>query len=80
MRAASNRSRDLVSGYGEIWSARQIAAFFKQELGTERDVMFLNARDVLVIEHTEMGPVDELGAVAAEARCGNSERLRRVSP
>ncbi|HWN37799.1 MAG TPA: bifunctional aspartate kinase/homoserine dehydrogenase I, partial [Gammaproteobacteria bacterium] len=23
VRAASNRSRDLVSGYGEIWSARQ---------------------------------------------------------
>src|SRR5690349_1936467 len=57
VRAASNRSRDLVSGYGEIWSARQIAAFFKVELGNGRDVMFLNARDVLVIEHTEMGPV-----------------------
>ncbi len=57
VRAASHRSRDLVSGYGEIWSARQIAAFFKQELGKSRDVMFLNARDVLVIEHTEMGPV-----------------------
>lgn len=57
VRAASNRSRDLVSGYGEIWSARQIAAFFKNEIGNGRDVMFLNARDVLVIEHTEMGPV-----------------------
>jgi aspartokinase/homoserine dehydrogenase 1 len=57
VRAASNRSRDLVAGYGEIWSARQIAAFFQQELGKSRDVMFLNARDVLVIEHTEMGPV-----------------------
>ncbi|HEY9183679.1 MAG TPA: aspartate kinase, partial [Gammaproteobacteria bacterium] len=32
-------------------------AFFKQELGKSRSVMFLNARDVLVIEHTEMGPV-----------------------
>jgi aspartokinase/homoserine dehydrogenase 1 len=57
VRSASHRSRDLVSGYGEIWSARQIAAFFKQELGKTRDVLFLNARDVLVIEHTEMGPV-----------------------
>jgi aspartokinase/homoserine dehydrogenase 1 len=57
VRAASNRSRDLVSGYGEIWSARQIAAFFEKEIGNGRDVMFLNARDVLVIEHTEMGPV-----------------------
>jgi aspartokinase/homoserine dehydrogenase 1 len=57
VRAASNRSRDLVSGYGEIWSARQIAAFFKQEFGKTRDVLFMNARDVLVIEHTEMGPI-----------------------
>jgi aspartokinase/homoserine dehydrogenase 1 len=57
VRSASNRSRDLVAGYGEIWSARQIAAFFKKELGRSRDVMFLNARDVLVIEHTEMGPI-----------------------
>jgi aspartokinase/homoserine dehydrogenase 1 len=57
VRAASNRSRDLVAGYGEIWSARQIAAFFEQEFGKTRDVMFLNAREVLVIEHTEMGPV-----------------------
>jgi bifunctional aspartokinase / homoserine dehydrogenase 1 len=57
VRAASNRSRDLVSGYGEIWSARQIAAFFKQEFGKARSVLYLNARDVLVIEHTEMGPI-----------------------
>ena len=57
VRAASNRSRDLVAGYGEIWSARQIAAFLRQEIGKTRGVEFVNARDVLVIEHTEMGPV-----------------------
>ena len=57
VRAASNRSRDLVAGYGEIWSARQITAFFKQTFGKSHDVLFLNARDVLIIEHTEMGPV-----------------------
>jgi aspartokinase/homoserine dehydrogenase 1 len=57
VRSASNRSRDLIAGYGEIWSARQIAAFFKRTLGKSQDVLFLNARDVLVIEHTEMGPV-----------------------
>ncbi|HEX7236166.1 MAG TPA: bifunctional aspartate kinase/homoserine dehydrogenase I, partial [Gammaproteobacteria bacterium] len=72
VRAASNRSRDLVSGYGEIWSARQIAAFFKNEIGNGRDVMFLNARDVLVIEQGEMGPV----VVWDEAR----QRLARAVP
>jgi bifunctional aspartokinase / homoserine dehydrogenase 1 len=57
VRSASSRSRDLVAGFGEIWSARQIAAFFKQQFAKKRDVMFLNARDVLVIEQSEMGPV-----------------------
>ena len=57
VRSASSRSRDLVAGFGEVWSARQIAAFFKQEFAKKRDVMFLNARDVLVIEQSEMGPV-----------------------
>ena len=57
VRSASDRSRDLVAGFGEIWSGRQIAAFFKQQFSKKRDVMFLNARDVLVIEQSEMGPV-----------------------
>ncbi len=57
VRSASSRSRDLVAGFGEIWSARQIAVFFKQEFAKKRDVMFLNARDVLVIDMSEMGPV-----------------------
>jgi len=57
VRSASDRSRDLVAGFGEVWSARQIAAFFKREFAKKRDVMFLNARDVLVIEQSEMGPV-----------------------
>jgi aspartokinase/homoserine dehydrogenase 1 len=57
VQSASHRTRDLVSGYGEIWSARQIAAFFEQQFGKKRDVVFVNARDVLVIDHGEMGPV-----------------------
>jgi len=57
VRSASDRSRDLVAGFGEVWSARQIAAFFKQQFGKKRDVMFLNAREVLVIDQSEMGPV-----------------------
>src|SRR5919108_3643230 len=33
VRAASNRSRDLVAGFGEVWSARLMAAFLTAELG-----------------------------------------------
>ena len=38
VRSASHRSRDLISGFGEVWSARQIAAFFKVEFAKTRDV------------------------------------------
>jgi bifunctional aspartokinase / homoserine dehydrogenase 1 len=65
VRAASQRSRDLVSGFGEVWSARQVAAFFKAEFAgsrdvasdVARDVVFVDAREVLVIEQGEMGPL-----------------------
>ena len=61
VRSASHRSRDLISGFGEVWSARQIAAFFKVEFAKTRDVarevIFVDARDVLVIDKGEMGPV-----------------------
>jgi bifunctional aspartokinase / homoserine dehydrogenase 1 len=57
VRSASSGSSDLIAGFGEVWSARQIAAFFKQQFGKTRDVLFMNARDTLVIEQSEMGPV-----------------------
>jgi aspartokinase/homoserine dehydrogenase 1 len=57
VRSASDRSRDLVSGYGEIWSARLLAALLQARLGGTRRILFVNARDVLVIEHGEMGPI-----------------------
>lgn len=57
VRTASERGRDLVGGYGEIWLARLLAQFLTRELGPARPVRFVNARDVLVIEHGEMGPV-----------------------
>jgi bifunctional aspartokinase / homoserine dehydrogenase 1 len=57
VRSASHRSRDLVSGFGEIWSARLLTALLERELGSRRKVVFVNARDALVIEHGEMGPI-----------------------
>jgi len=57
VRSASERSRDLISGFGEVWSARQIAAFLKLEFGKSREVLFVDAREVLVIDKGEMVPV-----------------------
>jgi aspartokinase/homoserine dehydrogenase 1 len=57
VRSASHRSRDLISGFGEIWSARLLAAVLQTSGRIPRPVNFVNARDILVIEHGEMGPL-----------------------
>jgi aspartokinase len=76
VRAASNRSRDLVAGYGEIWSARPIAAVFKQEFGKSRDGMFVNAATARDRTHRD-GADHGVGPVAAEGRGRDSGGVQR---
>lgn len=57
VRSASHRSRDLVAGFGEIWSGRLLAAVLARDDAIGVPVRFVNARDVLVIESGEMGPI-----------------------
>jgi aspartokinase/homoserine dehydrogenase 1 len=57
VRSASDRSRALISGFGEIWSARLLTAVLAARGLEGRAVRFVNARDVLVIEAGEMGPI-----------------------
>jgi aspartokinase/homoserine dehydrogenase 1 len=59
VRAAADRSRDLIAGYGELWSARLLGHFMAQESaqrGDGRAADWLDARDLIVVEHGEMGP------------------------
>ena len=45
---------DLISGYGELWSARLFAAHMAK---LEPSSNWLDARKVLVVEHGELGPL-----------------------
>src|SRR5690606_14127677 len=51
--AASPRSRALVAGFGELWSARLLAATLARRVARGRSVVFVDARKVLVIEPGE---------------------------
>jgi aspartokinase/homoserine dehydrogenase 1 len=55
VRSAPQRSRDVVAGYGELWSARLLAAFLGQE-SPARGGTWVDARKVLTVSHTELGP------------------------
>ncbi len=56
---APARTRDLVAGCGELWSARLLAAFLAQESASDnlkRAVRWVDARELIIVEHGELGP------------------------
>ncbi len=55
VKSAPQRDRDVVAGYGEIWSARLLAAYLGQEAG-ERGGIWVDARDVITVHETHLGP------------------------
>ena len=56
VKSAPQRTRDIVAGYGEIWSARLLAAHLEQKLGAERAGRWIDAREVVKVRHGELGP------------------------
>ena len=57
VKATSRRSQDMVSGFGELWSARLLSALLGSRTGADAEVLFIDARDVLLVEPGEMGPI-----------------------
>ena len=57
VKATSRRSQDMVSGFGELWSARLLSALLDVSGKGLEKVLFIDARDVLLVEPGEMGPV-----------------------
>ncbi len=55
VRSAPQRSRDVVAGYGEIWSARLLAAVIGKQ-APERGGTWVDARQVITVRQTELGP------------------------
>ena len=55
VRSAPQRSRDVVAGYGEIWSARLLAAVL-ESLDPGRGGTWVDARRVITVRQSELGP------------------------
>ncbi len=55
VKSAPQRSRDVVAGYGEIWSTRLLAAFLGQQ-APQRGGPWVDARQVITVRATELGP------------------------
>jgi aspartokinase/homoserine dehydrogenase 1 len=71
VRQAGERSRDLVAGYGELWSSRLLAAYLTergQSSPGSPPVHWVDARELIVIERGEMGPAVQWEESRANAR------------
>lgn len=50
------KSKDIVAGFGELWSARLLAAYLGEQSGSERGARMVDARKVVHVRHSELGP------------------------
>ncbi len=58
VRSAADRSRDLIAGFGELWSSRLLAAYLRKRAVAATDpVRWIDARQLIVVEQGEIGPV-----------------------
>jgi aspartokinase/homoserine dehydrogenase 1 len=55
IRSSTYSMRDVISGYGEIWSTRLFAPYLR-ERARIRDVLWIDARDVVIVEWGSLGP------------------------
>ena len=56
IRQATYSMRDVIAGYGEIWSTRLFAPFLRERGRIEGDVLWIDARDVIIVEWGPLGP------------------------
>jgi aspartokinase/homoserine dehydrogenase 1 len=62
IRAATDSMRDVISGYGEIWSTRLFAPFLRERGRVPGEVLWIDARQVVVVEWGPLGPAVQWSA------------------
>lgn len=56
LKVASQRRRETIAGHGEVWSARLLAAYLSELLGKDQAGSWIDARELVVVNHGELGP------------------------
>jgi aspartokinase/homoserine dehydrogenase 1 len=74
IRSASQIVRDLISGYGEIWSTRLFARYLKSRGTRAGKVEWIDARDIVSVDWGSLGP-----SVRWEASQANCDRVMNAA-
>jgi len=56
IRSSTGVMRDVISGYGEIWSTRLFVPFLRERARIRGEVTWIDARQVVVVEWGSLGP------------------------
>ncbi|MSQ91754.1 MAG: bifunctional aspartate kinase/homoserine dehydrogenase I [Gammaproteobacteria bacterium] len=72
VRSAGRDLRDLVSGFGELWSTHLFAAFLEGR-GHRKPVRWVDAREIVVVEWGPLGP----GVQWAQSRSNVARRIEQ---
>ena len=70
IKSSTYSMRDVIAGYGEIWSTRLFAPYLRARQRTPGDVIWIDAREVIIIEWGSLGP-----AVQWAVSTANLQRL-----
>jgi aspartokinase/homoserine dehydrogenase 1 len=56
IRSSTYSMRDVIAGFGEIWSTRLFAPFLRERARVEGDILWIDAREVIIVEWGSLGP------------------------
>jgi aspartokinase/homoserine dehydrogenase 1 len=56
IRSSTHSIRDVIAGFGEIWSTRLFAPFLRERGRIKGDIRWIDAREVIVVEWGSLGP------------------------
>jgi len=56
IRSATYTMRDVIAGYGEIWSTRLFAPLLRERGRIEGEVQWVDAREIIIVEWGPLGP------------------------
>jgi aspartokinase/homoserine dehydrogenase 1 len=56
IRSSTYSMRDMIAGFGEIWSTRLFAPFLRERARIKGDILWIDAREVIIVEWGSLGP------------------------
>ena len=68
IRSSTYSMRDVIAGFGEIWSTRLFAPFLRERARIKGDILWVDAREVIIVEWGSLGPAVQWTVSEAKLR------------